>query len=292
MTRHDPQRLNFNEPRALTAVESRLLMRWHHSICERLSESWGTLLFAPISVRVKSVLPLRYRQALKDLADPGVGAVLDVADQLFPSLLAFPGSLILGLLGQMLGTVSGEWPSPRNLTTLEMTMSDVLIQSILDAASDGWPGIDRLRCQFVETCRPRRCRRLPAEAELIACSWEVTCGHGASEIVWLLPRAELEQLLATEDFSTIAADHREDLEDLVLTVPIEILVELGRTELSVAELGDLQAGDVLVLDQSLHRPLSASIGGKVRWTGLPCRIGRQQGLQVTQPVDNTARGTP
>lgn len=290
MTSRDPQRLNFNEPRQLAAVESRLLTRWQNSIGERLNESWGTLLFAPISVRVKSVEPLRYRQALKELADPGVGAVLEVTEQLIPSLLAFPTPLLLGLLGQMLGSVTGEWPASRTLTSLEMTMSDVLIQSILDAASDGWPGIDRLRCHFVESCRPRRCRRLPAEAELIACRWEVTCGHGSDDVVWLLPRAEVEQLLATEDFSSVVADHLADLESVVLTLPIELRVEIGRAELSMAELADLQAGDVLMLEQSLHRPLSASVNGKVRWSGLPCRVGTQQALQVTQRIDSTSRG--
>ena len=291
MTTSDPERLNFDEPRRLSASESQVLRRWMASACERLTETWSGMLCGPIGLQGDAVEPVRYRPALASLPEPGTGIVLELGRSLFPSLLAFPRRLLLGIVAQTLGEASGDWPAARELTPLEQTTSEVLLQGFTESISDSWPGIDRLPCNFVEFCRPRRCRRLPVDSELITCRWTVTTGFGAETMVWLLPRPEIEQLLESEELSAVTEDHRTELESLVQSLPVEIGVVLGRARLSVAEVADLAAGDVLMLDQAIDRPLAVQVSGKTRWTGSPCRVGIRQAIQITAVSNGTLGGT-
>ncbi len=286
MSSSSPQRIDFSDPRQLSTAHHRLIQRWQQNSCERIAEGWGAVLAAPVTVRATSIAPVRYRVALKDLPDPGVGIVLTLADSAIPSLLSFPSPLILGILAQMFGEVTGEWPSPRELTCLEETLCDVLVQTLCDSVAEGWPGVEPLRCRVEERCRPRRCRRLPAESELISVHWEITCGHGTDSAVWLLPRKEIEELLDSEELGGAGSTGQQaDLEALVLQLPIEVVVELGRTSLSMGEITRLRAGDVLVLEQSIHRPIPAAVGGKSRWSGRPCRVGSRKALQIETVID-------
>ncbi|MCA9053180.1 MAG: FliM/FliN family flagellar motor switch protein [Planctomycetaceae bacterium] len=283
------ERLNFSEPRQLSAAEVRHLQRWQTNTCERITEAWGGLLFAPVGLVAGVIEPAHYRGALKSLPDPGIGVVLEVGDELIPTLLAVPSRLALGLLNQMLGPAEGEWPRERSLSPLEETLFATLVHEVSESISDGWPGIERLRVQLLESCRPRRCRRLPAESELVRCRWEITSGCGAESVDWLLPRASLEQLLETEEFTPVAADHQTDLEAIVLSLPVELSAQLGQTRLTMAELADIAAGDVLLLDQSVDRPLPLSVDGSVHWKGSACRVGPRQALQITAIVDVNGR---
>ncbi|MEZ6064756.1 MAG: hypothetical protein R3B90_03385 [Planctomycetaceae bacterium] len=240
MTTTPPQRLDFTNPRLLPGAQSRLLMRWQQNVCERLVEGWGALLAKSVGLKCIAVEPVRYRAAVKELPDPGVGLVLDISEQRIPALLAFPMPLLLGVLEQMLGEVEGTWPEARKLTGLEETMLELLLQSMCEAVADGWPGAEPMPCQLIEQCRPRRCRRLPLEAELIAIRWEVTCGYGTDRATWLIPRQEVEHLLDTEDMTALAGPHQQTvLESQVLRLPIMVTVELGKTALSVAEMAAL-----------------------------------------------------
>ncbi len=46
-------------------------------------------------------------------------------------------------------------------------------------------------------------------------------------------------------------------------IPVELVVELGRTKLTVRELSRLEAADVLHLDQLVGQLLDIVVGGKV-----------------------------
>ena len=45
-------------------------------------------------------------------------------------------------------------------------------------------------------------------------------------------------------------------------------------------------GDVLVLDQSIHRPLTGYVAGEKKWVGKPVRVGPRQGYEVVEVLSD------
>jgi flagellar motor switch protein FliM len=277
------QTLDFQDPRRLGPTSSRVLQRWQKDACERILESWSAMLVHPVQMRTVSLGPVRYAEGLKSLPDPGLGLVLLVGPEEIPTLLTFSNGLLLRLLEATLGAPGEAWPEPRELTPLEFTMTEVLFQTLTEGLSEGWPGQDPLPLHVSETCRPRRCRLFPTGTELVSVRWEITCGAGKEETVWLMPRESIEELLDVEQTpgGVPAVDPNEELLASIATqLPVEVVVDLGSASLSMSEISELQVGDVVILDQAVARPLVARIGDQPRWSGVPCRVGGRQALDI------------
>lgn len=67
-------------------------------------------------------------------------------------------------------------------------------------------------------------------------------------------------------------------------IPIELVVELGRTRLTVRELAQLGRDDVIELDRSASQPLDILVGGKVFARGELVVVEDRVALRVTELV--------
>lgn len=69
--------------------------------------------------------------------------------------------------------------------------------------------------------------------------------------------------------------------DNLLTVPVKITVEVGRTRLTLAELVKLQAGSLVTLDREAHEPVDILVNGKVVARGEVVTIDQKYGVRIT-----------
>jgi flagellar motor switch protein FliM len=67
---------------------------------------------------------------------------------------------------------------------------------------------------------------------------------------------------------------------LVEELPVELTVQLGTVELSLAELAKLSAGDLIILNQRVSEPLTAYLAGEKKCKGWPGRVGSRQAFEV------------
>jgi flagellar motor switch protein FliN len=67
-------------------------------------------------------------------------------------------------------------------------------------------------------------------------------------------------------------------------IPIELVVELGRTRLTVRELAQLGRDDVVELDRSASQPLDILVGGRVFARGELVVVDDRVALRVTELV--------
>jgi flagellar motor switch protein FliN/FliY len=65
-------------------------------------------------------------------------------------------------------------------------------------------------------------------------------------------------------------------------IPIELVVELGRTRLTVRELSQLGRDDVIELDRSASQPLDILVGGKVFARGELVVVDDRVALRVSE----------
>ncbi|MEZ4569650.1 MAG: FliM/FliN family flagellar motor switch protein [Thermomicrobiales bacterium] len=63
-------------------------------------------------------------------------------------------------------------------------------------------------------------------------------------------------------------------------VSLSVAVNLGRATLTMADIGDLRVGDVIVTDQDVHGALEMSVSGETLFSVRPGRIGGRMAAQV------------
>ena len=69
--------------------------------------------------------------------------------------------------------------------------------------------------------------------------------------------------------------------DSLLSVPVRVTVEIGRTRITLAELVKLAPGSLLALDREAHEPVDILVNGKVVARGEVVTIDEKYGVRVT-----------
>ena len=72
-------------------------------------------------------------------------------------------------------------------------------------------------------------------------------------------------------------------------LPVEVIVELGRTRLTIRQLAALDCDDVVDLSRGSDAPLDVVVGGKVLARGEVVMVGDKMALRITELVDDAAR---
>jgi flagellar motor switch protein FliM len=65
---------------------------------------------------------------------------------------------------------------------------------------------------------------------------------------------------------------------------VEVVAELGRTEINVREFLNLKVGDVIQLEQEVDKPLAVTVEGITKFKGFQGSYKGHQALKVTELV--------
>lgn len=71
-----------------------------------------------------------------------------------------------------------------------------------------------------------------------------------------------------------------------MEVPVKITVEVGRTQMTLADLVRLGPGSLVELDREAHEPADVLVNGKVVARGEVVTIKESYGIRITQVVQN------
>ncbi len=77
--------------------------------------------------------------------------------------------------------------------------------------------------------------------------------------------------------------------DLLLDVSIPVMVEIGRTQMSLGEVLNLVPGSIVALDKKAEEPVDLRVNGKLVARGEVVLVDDAYGLRVTQIVDSAGR---
>jgi len=75
-------------------------------------------------------------------------------------------------------------------------------------------------------------------------------------------------------------------------LPIEVVVELGRTRLTVRQLAALDRDDVIDLDRTSDDPLDIVVGGKLFARGEVVMQGDRMALRIVEMIEGTDERLP
>jgi flagellar motor switch protein FliN/FliY len=78
----------------------------------------------------------------------------------------------------------------------------------------------------------------------------------------------------------------------LLDVPLRITVELGRTQLPLADILRLTSGSLVELDQLASEPLAIKAGGRLIARGVAIVVNGRLGVRLTEIIAPNAADSP
>jgi flagellar motor switch protein FliN/FliY len=99
------------------------------------------------------------------------------------------------------------------------------------------------------------------------------------------PAAEFENL---EDTSGTLVEHEANL-DIILDIPVTISMEIGRTQISIRNLLQLNQGSVVELDRLAGEPMDVRVNGTLVAHGEVVVVNEKFGIRLTDVISPAER---
>jgi flagellar motor switch protein FliM len=261
----------------------------HKAFCRDLTRQLSHLLQVPIACKKRSIDEVPYSSYVRSLPSPTVLGIIGMSPTSGRVLIDMPNHLGFSILDILLGG-SGRPTGFRSFTDLEGSIISMALQPIAGAISSAFEPAAAINSDILAVqAHPSIAAMLEAEEPTLVMSFDIaveTTQPTAGILSICYPKSTLQALLApppTEEIEiTVQAPVNPELFDPLSTVPINVTARLNASPISLLELAELQAGDVVVLSHKANEPVTISAAGHDLLEGNVGQHNNKLALSVTR----------
>jgi flagellar motor switch protein FliM len=180
------------------------------------------------------------------------------------------------------------------LTNIEESVLRGIMVRILDILGMAWEQITKISFTLGNLASGPQFAQITSSTETIGkIDMKVTLGDssGSFQLCFpypllqpLIPRLAIERWFRKEVDLDKGAEISKALKERIASVEVPVVLEIGRTTISISEFLDLGVGDVIKLDSRYGKDLIVRVGGARKFQVRPGIVGRRLAFQVNHTV--------
>ena len=282
---------DFKRPHRFSKDRVRALQRIHEQFAREFSGMISAKLRARVDLNVTSIEQLTFGEFIRSVPNPSVIILCDMQPlegslimQLSPDISFLLYDRLCGGPGMSLGRT-------RELTDIELAvLTTQLFEPMAESFENAWSDIMDLSVtlQSIES-NPQFLQVMQERETVVLISLALTIGNARDFINICISYSALEPVLKKLTSLRLFDSLRrragpadaENLQAKVRETPIIVDVELGSTVVTVADLLNLQVGDVISLDRKRHENLDVQVGDLGKFLASPGKLGDKLGIVIT-----------
>lgn len=268
---------DFRHPVMFIKDQLRTLQMIHETFSRSFATSMASQLRTTVKVKCIGVDQISYSEFILSLPDPCTVVTLRFQPSEGRVLTAIHPSVGMSVVDRMTGGNGTAEQLTRPFTEIEQSIVDEFVATALRDLTPAWNRITTVQfipegvefsAQFVQIAAP--------EDTVVAITLEVKFGDTQGIMSFCYPFRALnpigEKLSAkhwtVEDQKNAkAAQSRSSIRNCVNQVPLRASARLGTTTVTMQELLQIKAGDVLLLDQDINQLIELVVGNQTRFHG-------------------------
>ncbi len=271
---------DFSSPRKFTKDRIMMLNGIFDNYSRMISTRLNARLRANCEITVESVEEQRYYEFSNALTEGDVLALTSVdikgKEEETPVMFYISTSTALSMMDRMLG---GEGAEDTNLesdyayTDLELRLYEDLASDIISMMDRSWENYLPVHFAYTRTeVNPTLNQLIGLDETVVIVDLKLMFPNMAGHMSICLPGETLMNIFAEINREnpmrrTIGEDKSEEIFDKLRDSSLEIVAELGSTELSLSDIYHLNVGDVIDLGHPKESPIFLGIGGYHWFTG-------------------------
>ncbi len=271
---------DFSSPRKFTKDRIKMLNGIFDNYSRMISTRLNARLRANCEITVESVEEQRYYEFSNALTEGDVLALTSVdikgKEEETPVMFYISTSTALSMMDRMLG---GEGAEDTNLesdyayTDLELRLYEDLASDIISMMDRSWENYLPVHFAYTRTeVNPTLNQLIGLDETVVIVDLKLMFPNMAGHMSICLPGETLMNIFAETNREnpmrrTIGEDKSEEIFDKLRDSSLEIVAELGSTELSLSDIYHLNVGDVIDLGHPKESPIFLGIGGYHWFTG-------------------------
>lgn len=286
---------DFRRPNRISKNQVRMFQQVHEQFGEALGYYLVSKLQTMASISVTSVDQLFYSEYILSVSNPSCLYVFDIEGTDGKGIFEISPQLALCLVERLLGGSADIARKPRLITEIEKAVMRNVIEHAFAELSNKWKSIAEINFRYSHLESEADFVQIAPSSEIvIVVSFDVHIGMHSYLMNICFPTFALEDVITRLNRQSVSAGtggHPERLRDnmsvmqqQIATTFLPVQAELGKASITVADLLDLQMGDVIKLDAKINQELQISINGKRKLAGRPGTLDGKKAVRVTRSL--------
>lgn len=276
----------------------RTLQHIHENFQRSITTFFSTQLRYLVNMRIASQDQITYEEYIRSVDNPSLLCVFNLGTLEGKGIFEMNLELAFAVLDRLLGGIGDSKQDKRKLTEIEEAVMAKIMQRVLQELNEAWSSVVPLEPQFSQfESNPSFTQIVPPTDMVLLITFEMSINNVEGIMNLCLPYFSLEpiatKLSATQWYAVQRSDHMEEsmeiIDERIRTMETMMRIELGKSELSYAELLQMRVGDVVKLQAKPNQEVSLIVGDEVKFKGLPGISGKKLAVTVTRVMEGKGK---
>ncbi|QKS71429.1 flagellar motor switch protein FliM [Paenalkalicoccus suaedae] len=272
----------------------RSLTRIHENFARLLTTQLSAQLRTFVQLNVASVDQLPYEEFIRSVPKMTILNVFEPYPLEGRFVMEVNPNIAYAMLDRMLGGQGEAFNKVDNLTEIETKIMSQLFQKTLETFREAWLSIEELDPMMDELeVNPQFLQLVSPNETVVVISLSTTIGETTGMINICLPHVVIESILPRLSVHLWMQTQKKEREPLELEsleynikrAPLDVAVELGRSEITVEEFLFLAKDDIIELDQQIDAPLLTRVGDEPKYKVQPGKVKHHLAVQITDVIE-------
>lgn len=284
---------DFKHPSRVSKDQNRTLENLHSNLARMMASSFSTLQRSVVDCDIAFVDQTTYAEFIMSLSNPSCSYTFTIEPLGGPAIVDFSLPVAYSFIDRQFGG-TGAQPSgeARPLTSIERTVMGKVVTKTLTDLETTWEALLKIQVSDAELETNPEFMQVAAPSDtVVLIAFEVNSQQVSGLVNLCYPYFTLEPVMAYLNVQTWASRERGKREsgkqerlDQLDRVFAPVRVVLGRVDVSLREVTNLQEGDILRLDTPVKDDAVVFVGDRPKFLGRPGLIGKRRAIQLTDSI--------
>lgn len=284
---------DFKRPERVSKDQMRALENLHDNFARSFGVALSGFLRTITEAKVANIEQMTFSEFTHSLPNPTSFNLLS-ADPLEGNVcLEISPLIIYPVIDRLLGGSNADLFIPqRPLTAIELRLVKKIIDRAISSLQEAWSNVAMLAFELVGTeSNPQLVQIVPPNEVVVVVGFEIKMGGRAGTMSLCIPYNVIEPLvskLSNQSWVAYKRSRGDQLRHRVAghldSAKLIVSAILANTTITLKELKNLQAGDIILTDKPASAPLVLMIGDKRKYIG---SLGQHKGnraFKVKRPI--------
>ena len=290
---------DFRRPDKLSKEQMRTLQMIHENLVRLLTTTLSTKLRSMVDFEVASIEQLSYDEFIRSLPEPTIIGVAELEPFSGQFIYEISPDIGFAVIDRLFGGMGRPLEDIRSFTDIEKVVLKKVLKWFLSTLPEAWENIIRVTPKLREIeSNPQFTQIVPSNDMTIIITLSAKIANSEGLVNICIPYIMLEPIVprlnAQQWFSSTreeqTAQHIENLKKRVQKAEVNVLAELGESDITVTDLLYLQPGDVIKTDKRTEDMIDIRIGERIKYQGLAGTSRKHLAVKIAEVVDSGEDG--
>lgn len=271
----------------------RSLTRIHENFARLLTTFFSAQLRTYVQITVASVDQIPFEEFIRSIPNMTLINVFEVPPLDGNILMEINPNIAYSMLDRLMGGQGVSNSKVDSLTEIETKIMTNLFERSFDNLREAWANVADIDPIMTELeVNPQFLQMISPNETVVVISFNTIIGETSGMINICIPHVVLEPIVPhlsvrywmQTNKKAVSPEQLEILENRVRKAELQIVAELGKTEISIEDFLLLQPQDVIQLNQKIEDPLVLRIGDIPKFSVQPGKLKKRMAVQVIEPL--------